>query len=67
MADGGFRSETVVAVHSCFRIETVAVQTYNGCMKRPFPNGQKRPLGCKIYVTAVAAGQSQFLCGNLYA
>ena len=28
-------------------------------MERPFPNGKKRPFGCKCYVTAVAAGQSQ--------
>ena len=28
-------------------------------MQRPFPNGHKYPFGCNVYVTAVAAGQSQ--------
>ena len=28
-------------------------------MQRPFPNGKKRPFGFNVYVTAVAAGQSQ--------
>ena len=34
-------------------------------MRRPFPNGRKRPFGCDGFVTAMAAGQSQWFCVDM--